>query len=281
MLKLRDGIVELYRKVVTSLPPDVEEALREALGSEEAGTDACQAMEGILKGTVASRGGKTPVCMDTGLPVFFVSVPLGLSHVQLVETIAEATRIATTKVPLCSSAVDTLTGKNTGDNTGDGFPLVHLSQSPNDMLIVDLMLRCSENENIGRIYSLPDEDLGADRNLEGIAKCAMDAVRKAQGKGCPPYIVGIGAGATREQVAGLAQRQFLRKLSDKAEKPEVAELEENLLKEINALGTGPLGKGGRTTAIGVKVGLNHRLPSSFMVDVNLGCWADRRGRLIW
>ncbi len=93
--------------------------------------------------------------------------------------------------------------------------------------------------------------------------------------------MGIGAGATKDQVTALARRKLLGKLSDRSEEAAVAALEDRILEDTNKLGIGPLGRGGSTTALSVKVGLNHRLPDSFVVDVYLSCWALRRGRLIW
>jgi tartrate/fumarate subfamily iron-sulfur-dependent hydro-lyase alpha chain len=281
LLKLRDGIVELYRKVATSLPPDVEEAIKAARGQEAEGSEAGKTLGEIAEGVKKSRKLSMLVCLEVGLPAFYVSVPQGLGHADIVDTILDATRLATSKIPLSTSAVDIITSRNTGDNTGRGFPVIHLAQSPNDILSVDLTLRCPECETLGKTYSLPDEALGAGADLAGIARCAVDAVKAAGGNGCPPYVIGIGAGAAKDQVTALSRKQLLRKLPDRAEDEKVAEFEDSLLKEINGLGIGPLGRSGSSTALGVKVGLNDRLTSSCIVDVFLSCWALRRGRLIW
>lgn len=281
MLKLRDGIVELYRKVATSVPPDVEEALKAAHDREAEGSEAKKALAGMLERIKRSRKGPKPVCIETGIPAFYLSVPKGLSHSEILDTITEATRLATRKVPLSANAVDIISARNTGDNTGKGFPIIHLGQSPNDVLTVELTLRCPECETKGHTYSLPDECLEAATPLDSIARCAVDSVRKAQGKGCPPYVVGVGAGASKDQVTALSRKQVMRKVPERSGEEPVADLEERILAEINALGMGPLGKGGSTTALAVKVGLNHRMTSSFVADVYLSCWALRRGRLIW
>jgi fumarate hydratase class I len=281
LLKLRDGIVELYRKVATSLPPDVEEAMKASFDLEAESSKAKETLGGIVEGVKKSRKLSRLVCLEIGLPVFYVSVPQGLGHADIISTILDATRLATQKIPLSTSAVDIITERNTGDNTGKGIPLIHLTQSPNDTLSVDLTLRCPECETLGKTFSLPDEALGAGTDLDGIAKCAMHAVMEAGGNGCPPYVLGIGAGAAKDQVTALSRRQLLRKLGDKAENEKVASLEEKLLKDINGLGIGPLGYSGASTALGVKVGIEDRLTSSFIVDVFLSCWALRRGRLIW
>lgn len=281
MLKLRDGIVELYKKVATSLPPDVEEALKTVLPGEAEGSAARSSISIILENIRIARETVRPVCQDTGVPVFFVRVPVGLSHMELQNTIIDATRIATEKVPLRPNAVDPVTETNSGDNTGAGFPVMYFEETSGSTLTIDLMLKGAGSENVGQIYKLPIGELNAQRDLDGVRKCVIDAVQKAQGKGCPPYIIGVGIGASKDQVTRLAKGQLMRKLNDTNKIPEVAELESRTLKDINELGIGTLGFGGGITALAVKIGVNHRHPASYFVDVSINCWATRRGRLIW
>jgi fumarate hydratase class I len=148
-------------------------------------------------------------------------------------------------------------------------------------IIIDLMLKGSGSENVGKLYKLPMAELGAERDLDGVRKCVLDAVYKAQGKGCPPYIVGVGIGAAKDQVTRLAKEQLLRALADKNKHSVLSDLENRLLHDINKLGIGPLGLGGKTKVLGVKAGVNHRHPASYFVDVSIACWADRRARLRW
>jgi tartrate/fumarate subfamily iron-sulfur-dependent hydro-lyase alpha chain len=114
-----------------------------------------------------------------------------------------------------------------------------------------------------------------------VKKCVLDTVVKAQGRACPPYIIAVGVGAAKDQVTRLSKEQLLRKVSDVNPVPELAALERDLVHEINRLGIGPQGLGGRSTALAVKAGVNHRHPATYFVDVAVGCWAHRRGRLIW
>lgn len=278
MLKLHDEIVKLYKKAATSLPSDVEAALKSAHAEERSNAKA--ALSAILENIRLARKTERPICQDTGVPVFFLKVPFGISHLELKSNIIEATRIATEKVPLRANAVDVLTDKNSGDNTGIGFPVIYLEETRGSKLIVDLMLKGSGCENIGQLYRLPAEELKAERDLEGVRKCVLDAMYRAQGKGCPPYIIGVGIGATKDQVTRLAKEQLMRKLEDTNRHEVLSVLEERLLGDINQLGIGPLGLGGKTTAIGVKIGVNHRHPASYFVDVSICCWANRRARLI-
>lgn len=281
MLKLRDGIVELYRKVATSLPPDVEDALKASLVLEKEGSAARSALSVVLENIRLARDSARPICQDTGVPTFYVKVPVGLSQLELRDTILEATRDATDKVPLRQNAVDIITEKNSGDNTGIGFPIIYFEETTGSSLTIDLMLKGGGCENAGQTYRLPLEELGAQRDLDGVARCVADAVQKAQGRGCPPYVVGVGIGAAKDQVTRLSKEQLMRKLGDENKVPELSGLERKVLSQLNGLGIGPQGLGGATTALGVKVGINHRHPASYFVDVSVSCWACRRGRLIW
>jgi fumarate hydratase class I len=281
LLKLRDGIVELYKKVATSLPPDVREAMEAGLARETEGTNAFSTLAVQVENMKLARETVSPICQDTGVPTFWVKIPIGLSHFEMKNTILEATRLATEKVPLRPNAVDSITDKNSGDNTGIGFPVIYMEETRESSLTIDLMLKGAGCENVGEIYKLPDAELNAQRDLDGVRKCVLDTVQKAQGKACPPYILGVGIGATKDQVTKLAKEQLLRRLTDVNKIDELVSLEKRVLDEINELGIGPMGLGGRTTALGVKIGVNHRHPASFFVDVSVSCWATRRGRLIW
>jgi fumarate hydratase class I len=279
MLKLRDTIVELYGEAATSLPRDVEAALQSAYKKELKGSNAKTALFSILKNIKIARETGRPICQDTGVPTFFIKAPAGLSHIRLKNTVLDATRAATKKIPLRANAVDILNDKNSGDNTGVGFPVIYIEEVIGNRLSIDLMLKGSGSENIGQLYRLPLEELKAERDLEGVRKCILDTLYKAQGKGCPPYIIGVGIGAAKDQVTRLSKEQLLRELEDMNEYAVLSRLEKRLLADINQLGIGPLGFGGKTTALGVKIGVNHRHPASYFVDVSVSCWADRRARL--
>jgi fumarate hydratase class I len=279
-MKLLHAIIELYRKAATSFPSDVEDALRKAYKMESQGSSAKSALTTILENIKIARKSKRPICQDTGIPVFFIKVPESMDLIKLKKTIIEATGIATKEVPLRANAVDVLTEKNSGDNTGVGFPIIYFEEMEKGKLTIDLMLKGAGCENAGRLYKLPIEELKAERDFEGVRRCVLDAIYKAQGKGCPPYIVGIGIGGAKDQVTKLSKGQLIRNLKDTNRQKILSKFEKRLLNDINKLGIGPLGFGGKTTAIGVKIGVNHRHPASYFVDISLSCWADRRARLI-
>jgi fumarate hydratase class I len=200
---------------------------------------------------------------------------------ELRKSIIKATRIATKRIPLRANSVDILTNKNPGDNTGVGFPIIYFEETMGKNLVIDLMLKGSGSENVGQLYKLPYGEIKAERNLEGVGKCVIDAIHRAQGLGCPPYVIGVGIGASRDQVTRLSKKQLTKKLTDENKQKRLSRLEDRLLHAVNKLGIGPLGFGGKTTAIGIKIGVNHRHPASYFVDVSVSCWADRRARLIW
>ncbi len=278
-MNLSRGIVELYRKVATSLPPDVEKALKEA--SEQESGQARDALEKVLQNISIARTSQRPICQDTGVPIFFVKAPQSIGQEELKKVLFGATRKATEEVPLRPNAVNSLSGKNSGDNTGIDFPLVYIEQTKDSTLVVDLLLKGGGSENVSALYKLPDERLNAQRDLEGIRKCILDAVWNAQGKGCPPYTISVAVGATLDQVSLLGKKLLLRKLHERHPDRDIAEFETRLLREINSLGIGPLGLGGNTTALAVHLDYAHRHPATFFVEVILCCWAHRRGRLVW
>lgn len=280
MLKLRDGIVELYRKTASSIPKDVEEALKVSFEREEEPA-AKENLRLILENIRLARSKELPLCQDTGVPVFYVKVPRCLGQERIREAILESTRIATEKIPLRPNSIDILTEKNTGDNTGKDFPILHIEETEGENLIIDLLLKGGGSENIGCFYRLPDESIGAEMGLKGVKRAVIDAIIKAQGKGCPPYVMGIAIGGSRDHVAYLSKLQLMRRLNEDTPEPFLRAFEKGLLEDINRLGIGVMGLGGDTTGLGVKVALSNRHPASYFVDISFSCWALRRGKLIW
>lgn len=280
MLKLRDGIVELYRKVATSLPKDVEDAIKIAFEKEKLPI-AKDSLRIILENIRLARTEEIPICQDTGIPVFYVKVPRCLGQERIKEMIFEATRIATERIPLRPNSVDIITEKNSGDNTGVDFPVIHMEESEGENLIIDLMLKGGGAENIGCMYKLPNTEIKAERGLEGVRAVILDAVLNAQGRGCPPYIIGVAIGGSRDQVAYQSKRQLLRRLQDFHREVALASFEEGITQDINRLGIGVMGIGGDTTCLGVKIEVSNRHPATYFVDISFSCWAMRRGRLIW
>jgi len=280
MLDLKEPILELIRLTSTHLPPDVEKALRQSVAQEQPGSAARGALETILKNVELSRSQSTPICQDTGTPIFYVYHPQGWSTRKIRRQINEAVVQATQKSYLRPNSVNALTDKNTGNNLGDEhFPSIHFEEIEGDTLTIELMLKGGGCENVGAQYSLPNTELEAGRDLAGVRKVVLDAVQKAQGQGCAPGILGVSIGGDRGSGYYASKEVLFRKLDDTNPDPKLAALEHLLTEESNQLGIGPMGFGGKTTVLGTKITGMHRLPASFFVSVSYMCWAYRRRKM--
>jgi len=277
---LTEHLLELIRLTATDLPPDVETSLRQAVEREEPGSAARGALEAILKNVDLSRQNATPICQDTGTPIFYVYYPAGWSTRDLRQQIRDAVAQATARSYLRPNAVNAISDKNTGNNLGDAyFPMIHFEEVDGDTLTVELMLKGGGCENVGAQYSLPDSRLGAGRDLKGVRKVVLDAVHKAQGQGCAPGVLGVAIGGDRGSSFYASKEVLYRRLDDVNPDPQLAALETRLTDEANQLGIGPMGFGGKTTVLGTKITGLHRLPASFFVSVSYMCWAYRRRRM--
>jgi fumarate hydratase class I len=187
---------------------------------------------------------------------------------------------ATAKAYLRPNAVDSITGKNTGNNLGDDhYPTIHFEEVDGETLTVDLILKGGGCENVGAQYKLPHTPLKAGRDLDGVRKVVLDAVYQAQGKGCAPGILGVAIGGDRGSSYLASKEVLLRSLEDKNEDPALEAFEERVMEDANKLGIGPMGFGGKTTVLGVKAKSTHRLPASYFVSVSYMCWAYRRRKM--
>ena len=281
MKDLTEHFLELVRLAATDIAPDVEIVLTKALEREEKSSAARGAMETIMKNVEMAREKSTPICQDTGTPIFYVHHPEGWSTRKLRQQIRNAVAEATAKAFLRPNAVDSITGKNTGDNLGDEhYPTIHFTEVGGDILTVDLMLKGGGCENVGAQYKLPEGRLGAGRDLEGVRKVVLDTVYQAQGKGCAPGFLGVAVGGDRGSSFLASKEALLRQVDEKNSDPRLAELEETITKQANQLEIGPMGFGGESTVLGTMVKATHRLPASFFVSVSYMCWAYRRRKMI-
>jgi len=280
MQVITDKILELIRIASTDLPPDVEKSLRKAVEQEEPGSAARGALETILQNVELSRKNSTPICQDTGTPIFYVRYPEGWSTRKLRRQIEEAVATATRLSYLRPNAVEALSGKNSGDNLGDQhFPTIHFEEVDGETLTIDVILKGGGCENVGAQYSLPDTALGAGRDLAGIRKVVLDAVQKAQGQGCAPGILGVAIGGDRGSSYYASKEVLFQNLEAQNPDPKLAEMEKRLTEESNQMGIGPMGFGGSITVLGAKMTSMHRLPASFFVSISYMCWAYRRRRM--
>lgn len=274
-------IGELIRLASTDLPVAVERRLREAMQSETPGSAAQEAVAAILANVELARRNSTPICQDTGTPIFFVRLPRGMDMAALTQQIRQAVALATQKSYLRPNAVDALSGRNSGNNLGDAyFPSIHFTPVDGETLTIDLILKGGGCENVGAQYSLPDQRLNAGRDLEGVRKAVLDAVQRAQGEGCAPGFLGVAIGGDRDSSYAASKEVLLRPVDDENPDAGLRRLEDRITSESNRLGIGPMGFGGETTVLGAKIGSTYRLPASFFVTVSYMCWAYRRRKMI-
>jgi len=279
---LTENILELVRLAATDLPGDVEKKLRLSRDEEEEGSAAQGALDTILENVAMAREKSTPICQDTGTPIFYVSCPEGWSTRKLSGQIKDAVIQATEKAYLRPNSVNTLTGKNTGDNSGDDhYPSIHFEEVDGEEVLIDLILKGGGCENVSTQYKLPNSTLGAGRDLNGVRKVALDAVAKAQGKGCAPGVLGIAIGGDRGSSYAASKEALRRQLEDVNVDPVLAELEEQITGQANQLDIGPMGFHGKTTVLGTKIKNLHRLPACYFVSIAYMCWAYRRRRMIY
>ncbi len=271
---------KLIAETSSNLPDDVRRAMSRAIETEDKGTQSGVALQMIAMNVDMACNDVAPICQDTGMPTFEIKTPVGVNQIIMKKQIKEAISEATKVGKLRPNSVNSLTGKNSGDNLGAGTPVIHFEQwENNDEIEVLLLLKGGGCENKNIQYSLPCElpNLGrADRTMDGIRKCVMHAVYQAQGQGCSVGAIGVGIGGDRTSGYALAKAQLFRSLDDVNPDPELAKLENYVMDNANKLGIGTMGFGGKATLIGCKVGVNNRLPASFFVSVAYDCWAFRR-----
>jgi fumarate hydratase class I len=276
MTGLENSLIEIIRRTSAEIPQDVQDAILESLEREKKGTIAESALKIIEKNIELAKQKSQPICQDTGSIIFYVDCPVGFDQIAFEETARRAVTTATKKGYLRQNSVDSLTGVNDGTNVGPGSPTVHFHQHRSPEVTVRLILKGGGCENVGAQYSLPNEKLKANRDLDGCRKAILDAVLQAQGKGCGPGILGVCIGGDRATGYEFSKQQFLRPLKDSNANADLAKLEQDVLNTANELGIGPMGFGGKTTLLGVKVCAANRLPASFFVSISYMCWAYRR-----
>jgi fumarate hydratase, class I len=274
-----ESVVDLITRTSTDLPPDVRTAMAQAVAAEAPATRAGQAITIIAQNIDQAASCEGPICQDTGMPTFEVKVPVGANQIWMRQQIREAVAEATRRGKLRPNSVDSITGENSGNNLGPGTPIIHFDQWERPDVEIKLILKGGGCENTNAQYALPADldHLGrADRSLEGVRKCILHAVWKAQGKGCSPGAVGVCIGGDRTSGYLHAKEQLFRTLDDSNGDPRLAKLEATVMDEANRLTVGPMGFSGKTSLIGCKIGALNRLPASFFVSIAYDCWAFRR-----
>jgi fumarate hydratase class I len=273
-------MLDLVIQTSTNLPADVRAAMSEAMAKEAAGGQSASALDVIATNIDMATNCEGAICQDTGMPTFEIHTPAGADQVAMKKQIEEAVAEATKLGKLRPNSVDSITGKNSGNNLGPGTPVLHWNQWENDKEVeVKLLLKGGGCENMNIQYSIPCElpHLGrVDRTLDGVRKCILHAVWQAQGQGCSPGAIGVCIGGDRAGGYICAKEQFFRTLDDANPDPKLASLEQYIMSTANTLGIGTMGFGGDVTLIGCKIAALNRLPASFFVSVAYDCWAFRR-----
>jgi fumarate hydratase subunit alpha len=271
---LETGIVHLIMKAETEIPRDVVTALRQAYEVE--GGAAKLQLAAMLTNVELAKEKRCPMCQDTGILTFFVSVGTGFPAIgMLQEVIEHAVVRATQEIPLRPNTVDPISGLNTGDNLGAHLPHIIWDFEPGDKVHIVIIPKGSGSENMSALSMLSPS-----AGLEGMKQFVVETVKKAGGRPCPPIMVGVGVGGSADLVMNLGKRALLRPVGVRHPEKQVAKMEEDLLQMINATGIGPMGLGGKVTALDVHMEVAYRHPASLPVGVVIQCWADRRARMV-
>ena len=271
--QIKETICKLYKEAVIRLPSDVKKALENAYSKEKSDIGKLN-LEAILENIEAADEMGIPMCQDTGLPIVFVR--LGSIEVEnLYEGIRKGVKRATNTIPLRPNVVDPLTRINTGNNIGVGIPQIDIQLIEEDHLELTVFPKGfgSENNNALKM-GLPGD------GIEGIKDFVLNTVIKAGGKPCPPIVVGVGIGGSSDLVMKLAKKALLREVGVLHPEERIAMLEKEILEQINATGIGPMGLGGNTTALDVKIEYADTHTAGLPVGVCIQCWADRHASSI-
>src|SRR5256886_229161 len=208
MNALQDSLIELIRRASAEIPDDVQKAILDSLVREKKGTIAESPMKIIDRNIQLAKQKSQPICQDTGSILFYVEGPVGMDQIAFEDAACLAVKKATKLGYLRQNSVDSLTGINDGTNVGPGSPTFHFHQHRSDEINVRLVLKGGGCENVGAQYSLPNEKLKANRDLDGCRKVTLDAVLQAQGKGCGPGILGVCIGGGRGGRHEISQQPF-------------------------------------------------------------------------
>lgn len=270
------NIFELIRRTSTDLPVDVETRIKRALRREKKGSHAWWVLETILENTALARKNGVPICQDTGAMIFHVGTPVGFDTNALTAMTRAAVSKATRQGYLRKNTIDSVSGASYDTNVAHASPVFHFQEGARKTVDMRLVLKGGGSENIGCQFTLPDPNIKADRDLEGVRRCILNAVWQAQGAGCTPCVLGVCIGGDRASGYAHSKEQFIRKLGDKSSIKVLARMEDRIEKDVRKMGVGPMGLGGSSALLGVKISSLSRLPASYFVSVSFMCWAFRR-----
>lgn len=272
--ELEKNLIEGIQRAVTRVTEETEDALRKAKDREEKEGAEVQ-LEAILENIDVGKDEERPICQDTGTQTFFIEVGEDFKDIGLLkEAINDSVKKATEEIPLRPNAIDPISDENSGDNTGRFIPSIHWDIVKGDEAIIHIIPKGGGSENMSKL-----EMMTPGRGLKGVKEIVLDQIAEMAGKPCPPTTVGVGIGGGADLAMELAKKSLLRPVGERHTEDRIAELEEELLEKANELGVGPMGVGGKTTVLDVKIEYAHRHPASFPVAVLPQCWANRQAQL--
>ncbi len=270
---VEDAAVEALRKASTELPSDVLAAINKA-DKEETSELGKSQLKAILKNIELAGEVKTPICQDTGLMIFYATIGSDFGDFSfLPETLEEATRRATREIPLRPNAVHPLTRKNPGDNVGKGVPVVTYDIVKGDYIDLIAFPKGGGSENMSVLKMLTPSD-----GVKGLKKFVIDTVVASGGRPCPPVIIGVGIGGVADTAVKMAKKALLRPINQHHPEKDIADLETELLKMVNETGVGPMGLGGKYTALGLNIEYAYCHTTALPVGINIQCWCGRRAK---
>ncbi len=277
---LQKHLLELIRRTSVELPSDVIEAIDRGYRREKKDSTGQYALKVIRDNIVMAKDKSQPLCQDTGTIICYADLPDWCDERTFRKAYEWAVVKATKIGYLRQNSVDSITGVNSGNNLGPGNPSYHFHTARGKALKVRMMLKGGGSENMSAQYSLPDNRIDAGRDMAGVRRCLLDAVVQAQGKGCGPGILGVCIGGDRGSGYVAAKEELFRLIIDENADPDLRKFEKRIMKEANGLDIGPMGFGGKTTLLGVKVTHRNRVPASFFVSIAYMCWAFRRNGFV-
>ncbi len=271
--QIEETVCRLFKQAVIELPSDVKKALENAYEKEEEEI-ARSNLKAILDNIKIAEKLQIPMCQDTGLPIVFVK--LGKVEVEnLYEGVRKGVERATKEIPLRPNVVDPLTRENTGTNTGNNIPQVNIDLLEEENIEFTVLPKGFGSENNNALeMALPGD------GIDGVKRFVLDTVIAAGGKPCPPVIVGVGIGGTSDLAMKLAKKALLRNIGVPSSEKRIATLESEILNLINATGIGPMGLGGKTTALDVKIELADTHTAGLPIGVCIQCWAGRHASAV-
>lgn len=268
-----DAVAKMCVSANRYLPEDVRKRFEECAAAEDSPA-AKEVFRQIKENWELAEKSGLPLCQDTGLAVFIVEMgeDVRVEGMNIRDAINEGTRKGYEEGFLRKSACDPLTRANTKDNTP---AIIHFDIVPGDKIKIVFMAKGGGSENMSRVTMLAPA-----QGWAGIKKFVIERIAEAGPNPCPPTMVGIGVGGTFEYSALLAKQSLMRKVGEASPDPEIAKLEAELMEDINKLGIGPMGLGGKTTVFDVKIEMRPCHIASLPLAVNIQCHSSRHEEVV-